>query len=1260
MKRFLALLLSCLMLLSLCPVALAAEAAPQTEEVAETEIEVTAPLLDSPMIHDYVNSVQLTISEPVELTEGVHGYWNSDWGSTDSSWFYYDPMRRSDLKFTVIFSTQGAQKYNNGATSFTGTASEIAELFYDFESWEKNISCRPVGYDDNQNTKHWQPGETHKMWISFAEVQWQEFTVKTVGGPVKSITVDAPDGIELTDGIDGYDGWYWDEAGNKFPFFYYTVDSHENINYTVTFSESGAEKYGMSSFIGKRWEVYNLLGEWPNWRDSQQDSQYAAPWQVGETHEVELQFMGKTWQTVQVTILPNPVESLSASLPNLVKLAEGIDGYEGAYWDDETQSEGRYFRYNVDPRGAVQYTLTLSKSGAERYNDGKRTFTGTLNEIVRLLGVGPEWSDDQSPENQWQVGQTHEVELQFMGKTWQTVQVATVSGPIESITADVSGTVELTEGISGNEDWYWDEKAQTEVTFFRYDVDPRDSVQYTVTFSEYGAERYGIPSFIGTRREVSQLLGVRPEWQSDQSWENQWQAGETHEVKLQFMGKTWQTVEVTIVPGPVVNISAKLPGTVELTEGINGDPWENGLFRYSVDPRDEVRYTVTFSAAGAEQYNGGKRTFTGTRGEIGNLLDAWLDWRDDQTSRNPWQAGKTYQSELYFMGKTWQTVTVKTLPCPVVDFSSNLPGEVTLWENVDGHLWNNDQFRYDIDSRNNVLYTVTLTEDAAKQHGLESTIFTGKPYEIEDLLGTWPNWEDDQYKNPWQAGETHEAKLQFMGKTWQIVQVTIKTCELPALAAATELSWGRQYKGGDSFVDHPGYISWRANRPMQAEYRVAIYRKNADGTAAVLCEFVSNFPVLAEQQSKYNMVDEFCTMNPGTGDYYFTVEPLADYISYQNGPVAASGTYHYVRPEAKLPQLEAPKLNETGFVWEGVVPREGSSFAEMQLYFSETENGDFRNMGRIQARYEELKFDAEDGFFQYLLEENGNGCYYAVVRALSDNIERWQNGAWSVPSKLLKTGDNTEKVQQALGQISTEAPAEDIREAVQGLNKALLLETMTADQDNTGVMEQLAQLEEAVGGPAKVEVDAKLSEAFGSDKVSVVGANLNNPTDSGKNITLQVGAPKEEDVIPERYDSTMAVKFSMELENTDSTELDVPVKIILPVPKNINPRFLAILHYHHDGSVEELINPYVYVENGQTYVTFVLTSFSDFALAQKIYDPGDLNLDDVVNIQDVQALFDLLAQDMEPKSGEDYCDINGDKVVNILDYQKLYEMTRAQ
>ena len=184
---------------------------------------------------------------------------------------------------------------------------------------------------------------------------------------------------------------------------------------------------------------------------------------------------------------------------------------------------------------------------------------------------------------------------------------------------------------------------------------------------------------------------------------------------------------------------------------------------------------------------------------------------------------------------------------------------------------------------------------------------------------------------------------------------------------------------------------------------------------------------------------------------------------------------------------------------------------------------------------------------------------------------------------------------------STSMTESEIRAAVNAIDNDELKSAMLADQDNTGAVQKIAELESAVGVNTAVSVSED-APAIDQSKVSIVGAGLNTLETEGEDITLNIGAPEREDhVIPALYDSTVSVSFSMDLDNVANTEdLEVPVKITLPIPANINPDFLVILHYHVDGTMEE-IEPYVYTENGQAYAAFVLTSFSDFVMSQPVF-----------------------------------------------------------
>ena len=73
----------------------------------------------------------------------------------------------------------------------------------------------------------------------------------------------------------------------------------------------------------------------------------------------------------------------------------------------------------------------------------------------------------------------------------------------------------------------------------------------------------------------------------------------------------------------------------------------------------------------------------------------------------------------------------------------------------------------------------------------------------------------------------------------------------------------------------------------------------------------------------------------------------------------------------------------------------------------------------------------------------------------------------------------------------------------------------------------------------------------------------------------------------------------MELVNVkDPKNLEVPVKITLPIPETINPDWIAILHYNLDGSYQQ-VPIKTYLEGEQWYVSFVLTSFSDFTMTEE-------------------------------------------------------------
>lgn len=409
-------------------------------------------------------------------------------------------------------------------------------------------------------------------------------------------------------------------------------------------------------------------------------------------------------------------------------------------------------------------------------------------------------------------------------------------------------------------------------------------------------------------------------------------------------------------------------------------------------------------------------------------------------------------------------------------------------------------------------------------------------------------------------------------------------------------------------TEKPGRCTWVTDGSFQNELYFKIYK---EGTQTPVFQTTQYYD--GNAPSNFS-VDHFARMCAGedsgsweSGSYYFTVQNHGDGIQYSDSNIVSSqsfdgGIYAYTKPDDALPAPQNGTWEWPAATW--TVP-DGTDTAKIESYwvdygFSKTEvNGNYNGITIIGGTTM-IEPGAPGMWLQNkLIGENGNGYYYFRVRARSSNIEEIQNGVFSSWSDAYDLKTASEKITGSLTEIGNgSVPTDDIRTAVQELNKVELENAMRTDLNGgNGTITALAALEEKVGGPAKVAVSADMTSSFAQDGISVVGAALNNTAGTG-DITLNVGHADEKDIREEMYDSAVAVNFSMTLGNVANTQqLDVPVKITLPIPATINPEFLVILHYHADGSYEE-VHTNCFEDNGKWFASFVLTSFSDFVMTQ--------------------------------------------------------------
>ncbi len=446
--------------------------------------------------------------------------------------------------------------------------------------------------------------------------------------------------------------------------------------------------------------------------------------------------------------------------------------------------------------------------------------------------------------------------------------------------------------------------------------------------------------------------------------------------------------------------------------------------------------------------------------------------------------------------------------------------------------------------------------------------------------------------------------------------------ELIQLPTPTDLTWGiRTDPSTLTTEDLPGWIEWKIDDiygmsgPGTHElyrFRIEIHHEGKNGSSTVVSSV--DHRISNRNGGLFSDADFFMSEHLyESGIYYFTVQWMGDGEEYSDSEIAKSEIWEYQKPEAQLEtSITKMEWEKTDFKWEYTGDMSYACSPQIEILFSETESGEPRRIVQTLPILDDRNrttFPLADQWIQ----EHGKGYYYFRVRALSKDITKYQHGAWSELSPACNLTEVANAVSDSLAQILNDPSSSDpalIREQVKKIDRDDLRSAMLADPT---ILDQVQQLEEKITGNdhIKVEIDvqdSQIEENFHSDKIQIHGAKLNNPEAGVEKITLQIDRPKNENLnIPKRYRDTLAIKFSMDIngleKNADRT-LDVPVRITLPIPENINPKRLCILHYQSDDTFNPYVGPssvYTYEgEDGQWYASFMLDHFSDFVMTEII------------------------------------------------------------
>lgn len=344
------------------------------------------------------------------------------------------------------------------------------------------------------------------------------------------------------------------------------------------------------------------------------------------------------------------------------------------------------------------------------------------------------FSDDQTAVNQWGIG-THSFNGCYNG-VYFTLNAEVVENPIEEIT--VTKKLKVFKGLDGNltTDLYGHELTVYEPNFFSaVDIKLKNG-----KILKYGT--FDIMSEFG--------YPYSPSLSTDsQTYENQWQTGNTYKTSVTFMGREAEC-EVELAENPVKSISVTDALIITETGGYyeySPEKW----YRYC-DNRVTSRMTVEFTDGRILPY-----IQIDIEKEFGTYRGFDISY-SDQSYENQWQTGQPYPASVTFMGKTANyNITITDNPITKLEVTAAKP----LIQNVDGSEtyteWNEKWFKYDIYS----------AEISAKIYMADNRVLDPNeinPYEIFGEYAYLEIIDDQSVDNQWTPG-THTLTAKYFGVT---------------------------------------------------------------------------------------------------------------------------------------------------------------------------------------------------------------------------------------------------------------------------------------------------------------------------------------------------------------------------------------------------------------------------------------------------------------------------------------------------------------
>lgn len=326
-----------------------------------------------------------------------------------------------------------------------------------------------------------------------------------------------------------------------------------------------------------------------------------------------------------------------------------------------------------------------------------------------------------------------------------------------------------------------------------------------------------------------------------------------------------------------------------------------------------------------------------------------------------------------------------------------------------------------------------------------------------------------------------------------------------------------------------------------------------------------------------------------SGIYKFRVMALGDGNNTEDSDWSSfSSEWNFKMPSVKFG-------TPTNLRWDGTItrwdaPEIPSQYKDCLSGYEVTLYGDGKRLiihnavGRVETYYDNKEWMNREGVENYTFS----------VRAITNKPSVIFNGDMAYSDDSYDTPGAAGNVSETISGILESGSVDNAPDTL----NTKFSDLQVAMQSDEGVRAQVEELEKQYSTSKGLTLDVKPSDDCGisSNDVKVLGALL-NAKEGTTQMSFNIKKPAKE-VVVDNTAYKNSIQFDLGLTGAAST-LKVPVRVTMPIPDGINPDFLHILHYHADGSYEDIIPLDKSVDG---VVSFTVDSFSPFVFAEEGMD----------------------------------------------------------